>query len=832
MINWQNLPISRKLTYLLAINASIAALLISALLGIYGGITAYRELTHQLQGLARVSGENSRAALAFGDNGSARSTLAALQAIDSVVESRLFDRDQRLFARHGYERSTRHDLIAALIRQLPLPQQITISEQLIDDGGRIEIDATLGGIWQQLAEQMLIALALIVIAVVLAVASGRYFGRHIVAPLTNLARISHQISLTRDYRQRASKSSHDEIGMLVDDFNLMLQEVESRDQALQAEQALLEQRVRERTGELQQAKEALEHHMQLLADSRNRLLLGQEILAEIIRSPVFAEESQEQVMQLLTERIAHALGVGRVGIWQYCPSEQSLTCVDLWDGTHHSRGMQLLARDYPGYFSAIMTGEPILAEDAHQHPATREFSATYLTSHGIQSMLDLPIHVRSDCWGVICCEQQATPRHWSSEHMAFATAASTLAAQAVEAAERRAATHALLQAKEEAERANAAKTEFLSRMSHELRTPLNAIIGFAQLLSAGTDAEALTPGQREDVDEIEVAGRHLLEQVNEILDLSRIESGQIELNLEEQAVQPLLEAIYLQLRPLSEKRGLHWTLDLPPEVNVLADSFRLRQIISNFLSNAIKYNRENGSIRVYAEAHEGFWRISFADSGKGIPAAAVARLFNPFERLESAYDGIEGSGIGLALVKKLTMAMGGEVGVSSEPGVGSTFWFTLPMATVDAENDENPATSAPSDEPAWADARQAFHVLYIEDNLANQKLVSRVFKQQPGISVEMADHAAAGLAAIDRQVPDLLLLDLNLPDRDGLSVMLELRSRDATRKLPMIAISANAMQRDIDKAIAAGFDAYLTKPFDLDQFKQIVARFGPAPVSD
>ena len=236
----------------------------------------------------------------------------------------------------------------------------------------------------------------------------------------------------------------------------------------------------------------------------------------------------------------------------------------------------------------------------------------------------------------------------------------------------------LARAKDAAETANAAKSDFLSRMSHELRTPLNAILGFGQLLEM--DKATLNETQADSVREILHAGEHLLAMVNEVLDLSRIESGRLNLSLESVAVLPVVAHCLAQVRPLASERGIVIAQALPGDVAVRADLIRLKQVLLNLLSNAIKYNRDGGRVAVSARPDGDRLRIAVSDSGRGIATEQLSRLFRPFERIESAYDGIEGTGIGLALVKKLVDAMGGEVGADSESGVGSTFWFTLPLA--------------------------------------------------------------------------------------------------------------------------------------------------------
>lgn len=384
----------------------------------------------------------------------------------------------------------------------------------------------------------------------------------------------------------------------------------------------------------------------------------------------------------------------------------------------------------------------------------------------------------------------------------------------------------LLRRRDEAERANAAKSDFLSRMSHELRTPLNAILGFGELLE--TDPEStLSPTQRDNVREIRQAGDHLLALVNEVLDLSRIERGQLEIRLQAVAITPMLEACLAQLQPQAAQRDIHMTtLPLDTPCAVQADPTRIRQVLFNLLSNAIKYNRPGGDIQVsctlgHADnpgpAAERQLRISVRDSGRGIPPEALPRLFRPFERLESAYEGIEGAGVGLALCKQLVEAMQGRIGVDSVPGEGSNFWFELPMAAAaPAEPAATPTTRTPP--------RNGQHrVLCIEDNAANLRLMHKIVATRTDIAELLtATSAEAGLEIAATQHPALILLDINLPGMDGFEALRRLRDNPATRDIPVVALTANAMATDIERGRTAGFADYLTKPLDLVAFNAML----------
>ena len=381
-------------------------------------------------------------------------------------------------------------------------------------------------------------------------------------------------------------------------------------------------------------------------------------------------------------------------------------------------------------------------------------------------------------------------------------------------AERRRAEDEARVSREAALRANAAKSEFLSRMSHELRTPLNAILGFAQIL----EMDQMDPDQAECIGQILKGGRHLLDLINEVLDIARIESGRISLSPEPVAVDESLHDVLDLVRPISEGRGIVIRSEFRPgsDVFVVADRQRLRQVLLNLLSNAVKYNRDEGSVRVRcAQTGLGTLRIEVEDEGLGIDPDKLGRLFVPFDRLDMEQTGVEGTGLGLALSKRLVEAMGGVLSVESVVGTGSTFAVELPLA----ESPEALADLGAADADALRvrETRPPVTVLYIEDNPSNLRLLERVFANRPEVKLISATMGRLGLELARAHRPELILLDLHLPDIPGADVLRSLREDPVTAQIPVVVVSADATSGQKARLLNAGALAYLTKPIDVKE---------------
>ena len=408
----------------------------------------------------------------------------------------------------------------------------------------------------------------------------------------------------------------------------------------------------------------------------------------------------------------------------------------------------------------------------------------------------------------VACYYQPAEAHRGDRFIAFLT----------DISERKEAERVVAQAKEAAELANRAKSEFLSRMSHELRTPMNAILGFTQLLQMDM---GLTDSQQDGLAEIHKAGEHLLALINEVLDLARIESGKVSISLEPVEMCHLMDECLSLARPLASSRQIAIQSVDWAGIWVQADLVRLKQVLLNLISNAIKYNRAQGNVHLsWQRIRPGFLRITVTDTGLGIPAERIQELFQPFGRLDAEHSAIEGTGIGLSITRNLVELMGGQVGVESTAGSGSRFWIELPEA--DVAHVSADARAANGDASEVAAPAQTRRVLCIDDNLINLKLISHLLKKRPHVELLTAHASDKGIELARQHHPDLILLDINMPNMDGYQLLKVFQADVTLKRIPVIAITANAMPRDIARGTSAGFKAYITKPIAVNEFLRTV----------
>lgn len=385
-------------------------------------------------------------------------------------------------------------------------------------------------------------------------------------------------------------------------------------------------------------------------------------------------------------------------------------------------------------------------------------------------------------------------------------------------------------ARDAAEAASRAKSDFLASMSHELRTPLNAVLGFSQLMRAD---ETLPTQAREQAAEVERAGRHLLALVNDVIDMARIESGRMQVSMEPVLVRQLFEECCELVSVQAQKGGVDIQLpefdDDLSRLTVNADAVRLRQALVNLLSNAIKYNRLGGWVRLSVDLVQAKVRIQVQDSGPGIELSKQSRIFKAFDRLGAEFGVIEGSGIGLAITRRLVQAMGGEIGFWSRPGEGSLFWielavdvpveYPLRQSKTARSHSPTPGTNA---KPFEVSPAQVLKVLAVEDNPVNMLLIRLAMDKRHQVKLSEATTAEQALSMTRQEVPDLILMDINLPGMNGYQALTVLRAEPQTANVHVAALTASAMKEDQERGLSAGFDDYLTKPINLRELNELI----------
>lgn len=600
-----------------------------------------------------------------------------------------------------------------------------------------------------------------------------------------------------------------QIGRMVGFFADITAQREAQ-QVLARAQESLEQRVGERTAELERASGVIEDHakaQEAIAQLGQRALSGMPL-------GTLMDESMHVIRSVLHVDCCSLLALTRDG------SELIARAQLGWPDPNSGNRIPIGHGSQSGY--TLLTGEPTIVNDMS---AEKRFSiSSAIINAGIQSGLSVLVEGAEGALGVLAAFNFKL-RTFAQDDVHFLQAVANVLTAAIQRVK---AEESIRQAREAAELASRAKTEFLSRMSHELRTPLNAILGFTQLM----EAESLGPSLAESVGHVSRAGKHLLSLINEVLDISRIDAGRFALTPEPVEVHAFLREAIESIQSLTSRHEVPIFLDpstaAVPTLQVMADRQRLHQVMYNLLSNAVKYNRTGGRVTVTYRADGPRIRITVADTGRGIEPDKLSRLFLPFERLGAESTDIEGSGIGLALSRGIIHALQGDMNVESHVGEGSTFWISLPRA------DDMPAEVAPVEKPAPAeptvsaaappappsDGRHT--LLYIEDQDLNLRLVERILNPRPQYRLLTSTIGKTGLEIARNDQPDLILLDLNLPDMTGDEVLHRLKGDPVTRHIPVIMVSADALGERVDHLLRLGASGYLTKPYKLEEFLRVI----------
>lgn len=588
----------------------------------------------------------------------------------------------------------------------------------------------------------------------------------------------------------------------------------------------LEKKVEERTAELRK-------------QSDRRAALAELELA--INTPAALQAVLRQIVTTASNLLPASAGCSVV-LWDH-ETEKYTYCAS-------SRGpykepLKSLLRNRGGITRRIIdTGKPYSASDVLEGPESSTRNRI-MDERGVRAYVGVPMILGDAIIGVMYAMESA-PREFLPEDIEFLTAMAQRAALAVskirvsdelrrtneelagevargEVTRRELADAKVLAdaARVEADRANRAKSEFLSRMSHELRTPLNAVLGFAQIL----EMQPLSEDDMKCVNHIALAGTHLLSLINEVLDISRIESGKMSVSPEPIRLADVLRQSLELVRPQFEKRNLHVQWDCPSceQIWVEADPSRLRQVLLNLLSNGIKYNREGGSISVRCEPPDADRiRLLVSDTGIGIAPGKIERIFTPFDRLGQEASGIEGSGLGLALSKRLVDVMRGNLSVESQLGEGTTVKLDLRLAPTPKPPDLTSQRGSGEHDTESLD--HFARVLYIEDNRANIDLMERIFSRFENIKLYTATEGASGLEIATRERPDIVILDLHLPDMFGGEVLAQLKADPVMRDRAVIVVSADASPGQVENLREAGANDYITKPINVQQFISVLKR--------
>lgn len=578
---------------------------------------------------------------------------------------------------------------------------------------------------------------------------------------------------------------------------------------LAREQESLEQRVGERTAELARASGVIKDHaraQEAVAQLGQRALSGTPLNR-------LMNEAMKVIRTVLRVDCCSLLALTRDGTELIARAQLG------WPDPHSDNRIPIGHGSQSGY--TLLTHEPVIVSDMATEKRFAISSA--IINAGIKSGLSVLVEGAEGALGVLTAFTFSR-RSFAQDDVHFLQAVANVLTAAIQRVK---AEESIRQAREAAELASRAKTEFLSRMSHELRTPLNAILGFTQLM----EAETLSPSLEESVGHVSQAGKHLLSLINEVLDISRIDAGRFALTPEPVEVHAFLNEAIESIQSLATRHEIPIFLEpataAAPALQVLADRHRLHQVMSNLLSNAVKYNRTGGRVTVSYRPDGPRIRITVADTGRGIEPDKLARLFLPFERLGAESTDIEGAGIGLALSRGIIHALQGELNVDSHVTEGSTFWISLPRAddlpVETAFTTEPQPTAAPTvTVPTVPSADGRSTLLYIEDQDLNLRLVERILNPRPQYRLLTATVGKAGLEIARTQQPDLILLDLNLPDMTGDEVLHRLKGDPAVRHIPVIMVSADAMGERIEHLMRLGASGYLTKPYKLEEFLRVI----------
>ncbi len=761
---FKRIPIRVKLI-LIAVIASVLSLLVAFGGFIFYDLTTFRsKMSADLRTEAEVIGANCSAAMAFKDKGAVEEVLRSLKSRTQLEVAAVYAPDGRVFATYrrpqGFAEVPHRPLAdGARFTDHGLAVYRTIRSDK-DAVGVLFMQSSMADWYDRRNSFMGVMGWLILLCIAIALVVAWRLQRLISGPILELASTMRAVATEERYDQRVARRTEDEVGELVDGFNSMLAEIEERDRALHLANDELEDRVRHRTAELEREVADRKAAQDLLTKS-------QQSLAD------FFENATVGLHWLAPDGVILRANRAELEMLGYESDEYVGRNIAAF---HEDEGV---IRDI---LSRLARGETITSYEARMRCKDGRVKDVSIESNVLWESGTF-IHTR--CFTRDISAQKEAER-------------------------------ARLE-REKAEQANYAKNEFLSRMSHELRTPMNAIMGFGQILAM----DELSEDQRDSVDRLMAAGKHLLKLINEVLDISRIETGNLTISNEPVRVADVIREVMSLVHPLAEQRRVALVSHVPEadEVHAYADHQRLNQVLLNLVSNAIKYNVEFGEVHVELQSSDYGLRCLIWDTGPGIPPDKAAKIFTPFERLGAEQTGVEGTGLGLALSKHLCEAMGCQIGLLPA-AKGACFFVDLPLA--DSPLRALEVREPESDSASPQGEHQPRTVLVVEDNLSNVRLMERIFKPHMDTQLIVSPNGEAAISMARQHSPDVILLDLNLPDISGEEVLRRIKSEPRTQSIPIIIVSADATPSQVGRLKKAGAVEYLTKPVDIAMLMSLV----------